>query len=219
MADNFLAHNLTVGADNQFVEANELVAEPKSLGDVMNNLAIRIIRKTLQEIDKEGLEDSAVLRQTVSMPIELFGQTFVAELIMADYYDYINQGVQGKGGDKNKYEWVTSKKGKRYRRVVKDSSGNPVKIPWKVKAIGSDYSFKNKKPPLLFGWADRHGMNPYALQQVIYHSGIRPRHYFDRVLEDINNGEIKRKFIMELNKAGGEAIVKGMKDIITRKWQ
>ena len=70
MAGNYLEHNLTIGTDNQFQEVNEIVAEPKSLGDVMNNLAIRIIRKTLQEIDNEGLEDSAYLRQTDSMPIE-----------------------------------------------------------------------------------------------------------------------------------------------------
>ena len=193
MAGNYLEHNLTIGTDNQFQEVNEIVAEPKSLGDVMNNLAIRIIRKTLQEIDNEGLEDSAYLRQTVSMPIELFGQTFVAELIMADYYDYINKGVRGVGGEKK-----------------------TTKTAWNIKAPNSPYFYKDKKPPLLFGWADRHGMNPYALQKVIYHSGIRPRHYFDRVLEDINNGDIKRRFVMELNKAGGNAIVKGMKDLLTR---
>jgi len=38
-------------------------------------------------------------------------------------------------------------------------------------------------------------------------------------MESINNGEIKRRFVQELNKAGGEAIVKGMKELITRQWQ
>ena len=100
MADNILAQNLNIGAANSFVNVHDLVAEPKSLGDVMNNLAIRIINKTQQEIDAEGLEES-VLRQKVSMPVELFGQSFTATLYMADYYDFINQGVRGVGGTKN----------------------------------------------------------------------------------------------------------------------
>lgn len=205
MADNFLsgpfqagqgylAHNLTIGADNQFTEVDTIIVNPTSLGDVMNNLANRIVKKTKDEIIKENLEYSGNLLQKVDMPIKIFGQTFVAELIMADYYDYINQGVKGKGG--------TTKSGMR----------------WKIKAPNSDYFYKDKKPPLfaIYNWAREKGFNPYVLRNIIYHSGIRPRHYFDRVLEDINNGEIKKKFIQELNKAGGSAIVKGMKDILTR---
>ncbi len=54
------------------------------------------------------------------------------------------------------------------------------------------------------------------MRNIIYHSGIRPRGYFDRVMNDINNGEIRRKFIKELNEAGGSAIAEGMKDILKR---
>jgi hypothetical protein len=113
---------------------------------------------------------------------------------MADYYDYINKGVRGKGG--------TTKAGMR----------------WKIKAPNSPYFYKDKKPPLfaIYNWSREKGFNPFVMRNIIYHSGIRPRHYFDRVLEDINNGEIKRKFIQELNEAGGSAIAKGMKDILTR---
>ena len=209
MASNdFLLHNLTVGADNQFTLANEIVAEPKSLGDVMNNLAIRIINEVQQQIDNEGLEHSAYLRQTVSMPIDLFGQTFTATLYMADYYDFINKGVRGVGGERQ------TENG---RKIPEDEP----KPQWEIKAPSSPYFYKDKKPPVeaLRQWADEHGMNVFALREVIYHSGIRPRKYFDRAMESINNGEIKRRFVQELNKAGGEAIVKGMKELITRQWQ
>jgi len=215
MADN-LAHNLKIGADNNFVNVNEIVSDPKSLGDVMNNLAIRIINKTLQEIDAEGLQEST-LRQKVSMPVDLFGDKFVATLYMADYYDFINKGVKGVGGFKNVYETVTSKKGNRYKRIKRDSQGNPEKIAWTVKATGSKYFYKSKKPPVLYEWAYLKRFNPFALRESIYHTGITPKYYFDRVLEDVNNGEIKRKFIMELNKAGGQAIVKGMKELFKNR--
>ncbi len=204
MASNdFLLHNLTVGADNQFTEANQIVAEPKSLGDVMNNLAIRIINEVQQQIDNEGLEHTAKLRQTVSMPIDLFGQTFTATLYMADYYDFINKGVRGTGGERQ------TENGKYFTGP---------KQAWRIKAPNSPYFYKDKKPPVeaLRQWANEHGINVFALREVIYHSGIRPRKYFDRAMESINNGEIKRRFVQELNKAGGEAIVKGMKELITR---
>ena len=216
MADNILAQNLNIGAENNFVNVHDLVAEPKSLGDVMNNLAIRIINKTQQEIDAEGLEES-VLRQKVSMPVELFGQSFTATLYMADYYDFINQGVRGVGGTKNVYETVTSKSGNRYKRIKRDSQGNPTKVSWVVKATGSKYFYKDKKPPLLFEWAYLKRFNPFVLREIIYHSGIKPKYYFDRVLADVNNGEIERRFVQELNKAGATAIVKGMKDLFKNR--
>jgi len=59
-------------------------------------------------------------------------------------------------------------------------------------------------------------MNVYALQQIIFKSGMKPRPFFDRVMEDINNGEIRRKFVLELRKTGSEAIVRGMKELLTR---
>ena len=100
---------------------------------------------------------------------------------------------------------------------IKDAQGNPQKISWIVKATGSDYFYKDKKPPLLFEWAYLKRFNPFVLREIIYHSGITPKYYFDRVMEDVNNGDIKRKFIMELNKAGVQAIVKGMKELFKNK--
>ena len=216
MGGNILAQNLQIGANNSFVNVHDIVTDPKSLGDVMNNLAIRIIDKTTQEIDAEGLQEST-LRHKVSMPVEIFSHTFTATLYMADYYDFINQGVRGVGGTRNVYETVTSKKGNQYKRIKKDAQGNPQKISWIVKATGSDYFYKDKKPPLLFEWAYLKRFNPFVLREIIYHSGITPKYYFDRVMEDVNNGDIKRKFIMELNKAGVKAIVKGMKELFKNK--
>ena len=196
MADNILAQNLNIGAENSFVNVNQIVAEPKSLGDVMNNLAIRIIDEVQKQIDDEGLENTGYLRQSVNMPVDLFGQTFTATLYMADYYDFINKGVKGVGGEKKS-----------------------TKQAWSIKAPNSPYFYKDKKPPIdaLRQWANEHRFNPFALQNIIYHSGIRPRHYFDRAMESINNGEIKKRFVMELSKAGGEAIVKGMKEIFKNR--
>ena len=79
----------------KFETASGIVAEPKSIGDVMNNLAIRVTQEVLKQIDAEQLIDTGNLRQSVQMPVKFFGTKFVATLFMADYYDYINKGVQG----------------------------------------------------------------------------------------------------------------------------
>lgn len=79
----------------EFETASGIVAEPKSIGDVMNNLAIRVTQEVLKQIDAEKLIDTGDLRQSVQMPVKFFGTKFVATLFMADYYDFINKGVQG----------------------------------------------------------------------------------------------------------------------------
>ena len=79
----------------KFETASGIVAEPKNIGDVMNNLAIRVTQEVLKQIDAEQLMDTGNLRQSVQMPVKFFGTKFVATLFMADYYDYINKGVQG----------------------------------------------------------------------------------------------------------------------------
>jgi hypothetical protein len=79
----------------EFETASGIVAQPKSIGDVMNNLAIRVTQEVLKQIDAEKLIDTGDLRQSVQMPVKFFGTKFVATLFMADYYDFINKGVQG----------------------------------------------------------------------------------------------------------------------------
>ena len=43
--------NLLIGKANSFMQANVIISEPKSIGDVMNNVAIRITQRVLFQID------------------------------------------------------------------------------------------------------------------------------------------------------------------------
>jgi hypothetical protein len=94
MANN-TAYNELVGHTTG--KSSGIVANPKDLADVMNNLSIRITKEVLKQIDGEpgGLSDTGNLRQSVQMPVKFFGTKFVATLYMADYYDFINKGVNG----------------------------------------------------------------------------------------------------------------------------
>lgn len=178
----------------EFETASGIVAEPKSIGDVMNNLAIRVTQEVLKQIDAEQLMDTGNLRQSVQMPVKFFGTKFVATLFMADYYDYINKGVKGTVSD--------------------------------AKAPGSPYSFKKKKPPVnvssidgksLRQWAERKGLNPFAVRESIFQKGIRKRPFWDKAYNTITQGDIFELLKRDLATAGRTATTEEIKNIFKRK--
>ncbi len=178
----------------EFETASGIVAQPKNIGDVMNNLAIRVTQEVLSQIDKEDLIDTGNLRQSVQMPVKFFGTKFVATLFMADYYDFLNQGVTG---------------------AVDES-------------ISSDYSFKKdgKKPPInvssidgrsLRQWAERKGLNPFAVRESIFQKGIKPRPFWDKAYNTITQGDIFELLKKDLATAGRTATTEEIKNIFKRK--
>ena len=178
----------------KFEKASGIVAQPKNIGDVMNNLAIRVTQEVLKQIDAEQLMDTGNLRQSVQMPVKFFGTKFVATLFMADYYDFLNQGVTG---------------------AVDES-------------ISSDYSFKKdgKKPPInvssidgrsLRQWAERKGLNPFAVRESIFQKGIKPRPFWDKAYNTITQGDIFELLKKDLATAGRTATTEEIKNIFKRK--
>jgi len=93
MADN-TAYNELVGFTTGTGQG--IVNNPRNIGDVMNNLAIRVVAETRKQLDENASKGTqGNLRQSIDMPVKIFGTSFVATLSMLDYYDYINKGVQG----------------------------------------------------------------------------------------------------------------------------
>ena len=94
MADNTTYNELV---DFTSASGTGIVDNPRNIGDVMNNLAIRVIRETQQQLDNNASQGTTGnLRQSIEMPVKIFGTKFIATLFMADYYDFINKGVKGK---------------------------------------------------------------------------------------------------------------------------
>ena len=77
-----------------------VVDNPTTMSQVMGNIAAEMVYCLKQTIDEKGLNFKGNLKDTVRMPVEMFGQRMVATLFMADYYDYLNQGVRGIGGNR-----------------------------------------------------------------------------------------------------------------------
>ena len=126
MADN-TAYNELVGFTTGTGQG--IVNNPRNIGDVMNNLSIRVMNETKKQLnEKVKGETSQALETSIQMPVKIFGTSFVATLFMLDYYDYINQGVQGAGG--------------------KIKSGKNKGKDWVVISQNSDYKYSTKPPPL-----------------------------------------------------------------------
>ena len=101
MADNYLHKNLSVA---HFEGASETIVEnPRSFADAMNNLGIRLKNEVLKQITTgnadgvrgESLSASGDLEESLDFHWDIFGETYVGEIFLADYYDHINKGISG----------------------------------------------------------------------------------------------------------------------------
>jgi len=99
------------------------------------------------------------------------------EFTLAEYWEYVDAGVKGKGGTK--------------------ADGKA----WRLKKVtNSKFKYKTKKPPFMAfnGWTIRKGIAPrdakgkfmkrksllYAIANSVYHTGIETTHFFTDALDN-----------------------------------
>ena len=177
----------------EFETASGIVAEPKSIGDVMNNLAIRVTQEVLKQIDAEQLIDTGNLRQSVQMPVKFFGTKFVATLFMADYYDYINKGVKGTVSDAKAPGSPYSFKNKKPPVNVSSIDGKSLRL-----------------------WSERKGLNPFAVRESIFRKGIKANRFWDKAYNEISTGNIFRQLERDLRTAGVNATTEGIRNLFKK---
>jgi hypothetical protein len=174
-----------------------VVDNPTTLGEVMSNIAAEMVYCLKATIDEKSLNYKGNLKDSVRMPIEMFGQKMTATLYMADYYDYINQGVKGIGG--------TRKSGKRENE------------PWEIKAPNSPYSFKKgPKVSHIREWSKSKGLNEFAVRASIAHKGIKPRYFFDDCMKETFTGPAFNEFKKDIRIVTTKKVSKGMKKILKK---
>ena len=185
MADN-TAYNELVGFTTG--TASGIVENPRNIGDVMNNLAIRVVAETQKQLDQNASQGTrGDLRQSIQMPVKIFGTSFVATLSMLDYYDYINQGVKGKESSE--------------RAPGSPYSYTTLKPP--VKALRE--------------WSYLKGLNPFAVRESIFKKGIKANHFWDKAYNNITEGVIFRELENDLRTAGVNATTEGLKNLFKKK--
>ncbi len=171
------------------------IDNPSTLAEVFNNIAADMVYCLQQSVKKEGLVYKGNLEQSIRMPVKMFG--LVATLYLADYYDYLNQGVKGIGGVRK--------------------SGDRKGQGWEIKAPNSPYQFKKgPKVSHVRQWAKSKGLNEYAVRNSIARTGIRPRYFFDNCMQETFYGEAFNKFKTDIRIVSGERITKGLKEILKK---
>lgn len=185
MADNTTYNDLvgfTTGAPSG------IVTNPRNIGDVMNNLAIRVMAETQKQLDQNASTGtSGDLRQSIQMPVKIFGTSFVATLSMLDYYDYINKGVKGK-----------------------ESSEKAPNSPYK-------YTTLKPPVKALREWSYFKGLNPFAVRESIFKKGIKANHFWDKAYTNITTGKIFKQLENDLRTAGVNATTEGIKKLFKKK--
>ena len=96
-----MAEQLDVFGFDQSQLEEVKIDNPNTLAEVFNNIAADMVYCLQQSVKKEGLVYKGKLEKSIRMPVKMFGFRMVATLYLADYYDYLNQGVIGIGGQKN----------------------------------------------------------------------------------------------------------------------
>lgn len=173
------------------------IDNPTTLSQVFNNIAADMVYCLQQSVQKEGLVYKGSLQKSIRMPVKMFGFRMVATLYLADYYDYLNQGVKGIGGVRK--------------------SGDRKGQPWEIKAPNSPYQFK-KGPSVshVKAWAKSKDLNEYAVRNSIARTGIRPRYFFDNCMQETFYGQAFDKFKTEIRIVSGERVAKGLKEILKK---
>ena len=174
----------------------EVVDEPTSLVEVLNNLAAEMIRCLQATIDKDNLVFKGNLRDKMRMPVRLFGTTLVAELYLEDYYKFIDQGVRGVP-------------------TFKDGSNNPRA---RHKAPNSPFEFKRgPKVEYISEWARSKGLNEYMVRNIIAFQGLKPRYFYTNCVEETFTGAIWDKYLKDFSVVTGKNITKQFKKGFKKK--
>jgi|AntAceMinimDraft_18_1070375.scaffolds.fasta_scaffold211491_2 hypothetical protein len=167
----------------------QLLGDDETISGVLQNFG-----NELQEALRRSL-DTAVhgitpknLYQSIVFDIQFLGSAYKFEMLMEDYWEFIDLGVQGVGG------------------VKADGTA------WAVKNTNSPFSYKDKKPPIsaIKDWSTFNGYNPFALRESIFRQGKRATNFFSNVVnEDLIAGLVKK-----LEKAGAREVEISLKNTI-----
>lgn len=128
--------------------------------DQWNNETIELLQKSLDE--KASTGTSGMLRQSiVPQAIEQTDKGLSLEIVMEDYYKFIDQGVQGVGGEKAD--------GSIFEQVAGDSI----------------FSYKEGFKPSVKHfelWSQVKGLNPFAVRESVFRKGLRANHFYSDVM-------------------------------------
>lgn len=144
------------------------------------NIASERLRTSLEQKQLPGTQ-RLLWQSLYVLPTKLEKDKITAGVNALKYWQFINYGVQGVGGEM--------------------ADGRP----WVKKSPNSPFKFKEgKKPPVsaLTDWAYLANKSPFALRETIYRSGIKANGFY----EDAINDNFVQEFADAVSKVIGRTI-------------
>jgi len=130
--------------------------------------------------DNVTLTTSKKLEQSIiALPVKVANGTITVEIQAADYWKFVNEGVQGVGGKK--------------------ADGST----WQKKNTTSPFSYKKDKKPSVkhfIDWSYLAGKSPFAVRETVFRSGTKGNHFFDEVINDSFERELANKLTEMLSR-------------------
>lgn len=166
-------------------------SEFESMSAALTKWGNDTIEKLLESYDSKNIGEgtAGTLRQSmVVLPIKFKEQVWNMSFEAEDYWKFINKGVVGVGGVHQS-----------------DTPFAQMGAAYEIKAPDSPFSFKeNTKPSYkhFLEWAYQKGLNPFAVRESVFRSGIRATHYFDEVMTP----EWTAQLVKRMEKAGAREI-------------
>ena len=162
----------------------------RSLKDVLLRFSNETKDALIKSLDeKASTGTSQLLRQSIDSRVTEEDGKFVMTITLEDYYKYIDQGVQGVGGEK--------KGGGIFEQVAPNSPFS--------------YTKENKPSVKHFEqWSATKGLNPFAVRESVFRKGIRPNMFYSNVVND----ELIDNLVDVLEKAGAKDIEVILKETI-----
>ena len=151
-----------------------------NLNKIFNKLGSNVVKQSKANLKKKK-KGGGELDKSIRYNLRGNG----IEFTLADYWEYVDAGVKGKGGTR------------KYEKGVKLKSPKP----WKLKKVtNSKFKYRDSKPPFMAfnGWSIRKGIAPrdakgrfikrksllYAISNIVYHTGIETTHFFTDALDN-----------------------------------
>ena len=150
------------------------------------------LQNELKASVRQNYGGNTTLEESIRYKVTPQKDGFRFELFVPEYGDYLDQGVQGKGG-------------------TKKSGGS-----WINKGAGSKFRFTNKRPPLrtnvetpsgtkiggIDSWSNDFGFNKWAVQEAVYRQGIKRSLWYSKVVDE----KTVNTLIKNLEEAGAKQL-------------
>jgi len=178
MADDFNIED--TGIPNSLLsdknKSGTLVSVLQDFGNDLTKKLKKNLQNSITTVTSKSLE------QSIEFTVKFISKEEVKlELLINDYYEFVDEGVQGVGGMNADKTWSYLKKN-----------------------TTSRFSFEDKKPPLddLEEWSTWNNVNPFAVQNSVFHRGIKATNFYS----DVVNQKLLNDLYAEIQEVGGEII-------------